>query len=122
MTEAPTSGAGIAQLLRKVSFTGSDEAKLQDALEELFTDEGLNFIREHKLSERDRIDFYFPELRLGVEVKTQGSLALVTRQLHRYALSDHLDSLVLCTTLTRHMRLPSTMLAKDVFIAWLGTL
>lgn len=64
----------------------------------LFVDAGLEFEHEHDLGEPGRIDFYFQRLRLGIEVKTQGSPSSVLEQMIRYANSDRIDELVLIST------------------------
>lgn len=112
----------LVALVEEFGFNTTNEAELQDALENVFTRAELRFEREKRLTQRDRVDFYFPVLRIGLEVKVQGSLAAVTRQLHRYAQSPDVDGLVLVTNLHRLDKLPLEMNGKRVrvgLVSWL---
>lgn len=53
-------------------------------------------------SAADRIDFYLPESRVGIECKVKGEVDAIMRQLSRYAASPKISHLVLVTS---HLRL-----------------
>ena len=61
------------------------------------------------------------EPRIGLEVKIRCGLTDMTRQLHRYAQSDKIDSLVLATTSRRFLSLvPRRLNDKPIAVAWIG--
>jgi hypothetical protein len=93
-------------------MTASNEAQIQEQLAHIL--EPLGFVREFALSKSDRIDFYHPENRLGVEVKVKSSLQTVLRQLGRYVLSPQIDGLVLATTQAKHLDLPEVLGGKPL--------
>lgn len=81
----------------------NDERKLQASIaHRLVFADGPGWEREHPLESRANIiDFYHPERRIGIEVKTTGSRAeAINRQLLRYVLTGLLDELILVTTRT----------------------
>lgn len=123
MTEpiSPT-GAEVCKFLQSLESQATRECDLQDALALAFHSAGFDVQREHWLGQGDRIDFYFPGTNVGVEVKCKGSLSSVTRQLFRYSLSSQIDSLVLCTTLVKHTRLPPVLGQTSVRVVCLASL
>lgn len=116
-----TSGAAVADQLRAgaVNISYTNEIELQDALATVL---GLHPLeREVPLTDgRSRIDMVVTDLLgseiavTGVEVKVDGSLADVLRQLHRYAGCTELDELVLVTTRSKHHRIPATIGARQI--------
>ena len=96
----------IIRSLHSVQFHCNSEEELQDGIAELFP----SAEREVRLSGTDRIDFLIGGI--GIEVKMAGSLAGVTRQLHRYAQSERVNALILVTTKHRHDMLPSYINGK----------
>ena len=103
----------IANLLRSHSFCFSNEAELQSGLAVALA--AFEFRREVGLSSRDRIDFLISDI--GLEVKVEGSLAAVTRQLHRYSEFPEVGALILVTTRMRHaIGLPVAMCGKPLRI------
>lgn len=119
---AHMTGEELADFLLGYTAGGVPESALQDALDETFRAQGFNFIREHRLTKADRIDFFFPDSCLGLEIKRLGSLSAVTRQLFRYLQSPQLDELVLCTTLVKHTRVPHQLAGKPLYVACLASL
>jgi hypothetical protein len=95
-------------------FLFSTEEELQHGLEYAFGQVGLEFFREERLSDGDRIDFLVS--RIGVEVKIGGSLAALAAQLLRYAQSPRLDALVLVTARRQHDNLPETLNGKPLTV------
>lgn len=105
---------GLGQdLARSLRGFPSEEA-LQSAIAAALAARGVPFEREVSLSRADRIDFVVLG-RVGLEVKVGGALAAVTRQLHRYAQSERLAALMLVTTRTRHLAVPSSLNGKHVW-------
>jgi hypothetical protein len=125
--------ARVARALAARSFLFSTEDELQRGLAIVFTAEEMAFERERRLTPQDRADFILWEGEkvgpveevppaavpmprwLALEVKVDGSLSAVTRQLHRYAQHPQVDALLLVTTRAQHLRLHGeTMNGKPV--------
>lgn len=105
-----------ANLLSEFGFSASSEAVLHHAVRELLDTHGIEAKPEHALSARDRIDFYLPDGRTGIECKIDGSATAVMRQLLRYAESDQIEGLVLVTSRTKHRNMPPTLGGKPVYV------
>lgn len=104
----------------------SNERCLQDAIDEAVRHEieGRGFqrpwrlAREVAISPEDRIDFILQErFDLGIEVKVDGSLSALLRQLQRYAQHDAIDGLLVVSTRAHHRDLPATLSDKPVVVA-----
>lgn len=79
---------------------------------------------EHRLTPQSRLDFYVRALGapagLVVEVKVDGSLSDLTRQLFRYAEHATVLGILVVTTRHRHRALPSLILGKPIGVLYLG--
>lgn len=117
-TAAEGRACRVADHLGWYRFRFSREAELQvgiaTALSRLDT---VLVRREFRLSDSDVIDFLVDDV--GVEVKVDGSCPALLRQLHRYAQSDAIGSLVVATHLSRLAQMPATIGGKPVFVALL---
>ncbi len=109
----------IRQVIESNRFRFTTERELQDQLSAAFTAAGIQYDREVELAPGDIIDFMVPRYALigaggglGLEVKTKGSLAEVTRQLHRYSGSNLVHELLLVTTKPQLGNQPSIMQGK----------
>ncbi|QDE83274.1 hypothetical protein [Myxococcus xanthus] len=91
------------------------EAQLQQALAQVFTEAELPFQREVVLGDAGRIDFMVGAL--GVEVKVEGSVSAVTRQILDYAEREEVHGLLLVTTRSHHDGMPAQMRGKPVRVA-----
>jgi hypothetical protein len=98
----------------------TDEEELGNAVAQLLNAAGVAFEREVRLSPRDRIDFMVGSV--GVELKVDGSLAQLIRQLDRYAQHERVSELVLVSTRRKHLLLPSALREKRVAAICLGGL
>lgn len=76
-------------------------------------------LSEHIFDKKNRIDFYLPDVGVGVECKVQGSVATVAEQLQRYAQRDEVRGLVLVTRCRAH-RLPTTIAGKPLRVIWVA--
>jgi hypothetical protein len=90
-------------------FTSEDE--LQQGIAMVL---GKEWTREHVLSKEDRIDFWHKMHCLGIEVKVDGSLSELTRQVFRYTENEKVQGVLVVTSLSRLSRLPDTMNGKPV--------
>lgn len=104
----------ITEAINSHKYRFTCEVELQDGLELVFKKAKLAYIREAMLTDKDRIDFLIGNV--GVEVKIGGSLADVTRQLHRYAQLSCIESLVLVTSKLRLSGLPDTINDKPLVV------
>ena len=93
-------GAELAAILAKYRFTCSSEAELGDAIARALTENGVAFEREAHLAPGDRIDFLCGAV--GIELKTEGPVTAVFRQLQRYAKQDQVAEIVLATSRVSH--------------------
>ena len=103
----------IATLAGRKFNYGGIEAKLQEGIQQVLEKIGVPAIREHPLG-NDRIDFYLPADKLGIEAKVGGSLSALTRQLHRYAASDELNNILVVSTRSYHRDLPQEIRGKGI--------
>lgn len=112
--------ATVRAALRGVRFHASGEASLQAAIADVFARHDIPFEREVALAAADRVDFLVGG-DLAVEVKVDGALSAVTRQLHRYAQHGGVRELVLVTTLLRHRGVPASLAGKPLSVIHIGS-
>ncbi len=110
----------LRSALAPVSCAFSDEATLHATIEDALERAGIHFEHELSLDSANRPDFLVGGIAL--EAKIAGSLASVTRQLHRYAALEAVSAVVLVTTCMRHTRLPNTMCGRAVHVIHLNPL
>lgn len=108
----------LATLILAHRFRFSNERELQDGLARIFEARGLAFGREVRLGTIGTIDFLIGDV--GIEVKIDGSLAALTRQLHRYAQADAIGALVVVAGRARFRGLPPAIADKPIRVIHLG--
>lgn len=118
MSAADHLAACVAQVSRH-AFAFADERELQDGLAVVLGP--LGAAREVRLGPTDRIDFLLPG-GVGVEVKVDGSLPALTRQVHRYAQRAEISALLIVTSRRRLAALPEEMNGKPVRVVLVGGL
>lgn len=104
----------IEAALRRHRFRFASERALQNSLTRLLEMLGFAATREYRLGPEDVADFFLEGSGLAIEVKVDGSLSAVTRQLHRYAGHHDVNALMLITSLNRHDSLPNEMQGKPL--------
>lgn len=92
----------IARGLLSGRYSFQNESELQEGIASVFASLGWVVVREYRLTDHDRPDFFFEEEGLVVEVKVKGATTQVLRQLSRYAESPKVSAVVLVTSLMRH--------------------
>ena len=118
ITRAPKRLEELAALIRGHKFNFNDEDELQQGISMVV---GGEWKREYRLDESNRIDFWHQMHRLGIEVKIDGSLSDLTRQVFGYTQNDLIQGVLVVTQLQRLSRLPDTMNGKPVRVAHLAT-
>lgn len=103
--------AKIASALRGARLMFGTEMEFQDGIARVLVAAGVEHRREVSLSKADRIDFLLAE-RIGIEVKVDGSISALTRQLFRYAQHEEISALVLVTSQLRLTHLPKVLNGK----------
>jgi hypothetical protein len=101
----------VVRVLETVTPQYVDEYDVQQACADALELAGHTAVREHRLTDADRIDILtmIDDAVIGVEVKVAGALRDVIRQLERYSRSPELDALVLVTTRGQHHRIPTEL-------------
>lgn len=110
----------VVRIVKSHRYRFTCETELHQGISMALEAAGLSYSYEASLSPTDRPDFLVDGI--AVEVKVDGTLAAVTRQLHRYARSDLVRGLVLVTSRARHMQQPREMLGKPVRQVFVGRL
>lgn len=98
MTDRPEDA--IKGALTAASFHINDEAELHRAIGRVLTEAGIAHEHEVSLAPRERIDFLAGDV--GLEVKVDGTIASIFRQLQRYAQSPRVRTLLLVTPRLRY--------------------
>lgn len=97
-----------------VRYSFSSESELQQGIELVLKKNKIEALREHRLSPKDKVDFWAWG-GIGIEVKIDGSLSALTRQLHRYAQHEDVQALILVTSRSRLENLPAYLNSKPLY-------
>jgi hypothetical protein len=112
--------AAVCKLLLSYRFRAVNEAELQHGIAAVLVEAGYTFTREKHLSRKDRPDFLLED-GVAIEVKVDGSLTAVMRQLSRYAQQATVSVIVLVTTrATQAVRIPQEFCGKPVRVVLLA--
>lgn len=120
MNPAKTPMEILMTVLSQKAFDYIDETACQNQMERYLESLGVQFRREYSLSPGSRVDFYFPNSGIGLEVKANKNWGKmrVYRQLERYAESNEINGLILATG--KAQSLPDQINGKPVMIHNLG--
>jgi hypothetical protein len=102
----------IRTLLASAALDLSSETAAQDGIAKVLDDAGVEYEREVRLGDGDRIDFIVAVT--GIEVKIKGTPSALLRQLHRYARHDAIECLLVVTSAPRLAALPAALRGKPV--------
>lgn len=105
----------VIQAIGRVAYRFSNEVELQHGLSVAMLQAGLEHNREVVLTKRDRIDFLLPG-GIGIEVKIDGSISALTRQLFRYGELPQITSLVVVVGKNTLGNLPAAINGKPVHV------
>lgn len=103
----------IATFLKACRFRFSNEAQLQEAIEQALNARGFLARREVVLAPGDRVDFV-TDGDIALEVKVKGAFTSVAEQLQRYAASPSIACVLLVTTRRQLLGMPDTFHGKPV--------
>jgi hypothetical protein len=111
--------ADVIQVVAASKFSLINEKRLQSELADAFSDNGLEFEREHRLEgSRNVVDFMFPGV-LAVEVKLRQAKASIYRQLQRYAKHPSVEKILLISNTP--MGLPTEIHGKPSYFWSVGS-
>jgi hypothetical protein len=93
----------VGKALAARRWRGSNERQIQDALAEVLSGIAFRVVREHCLSDADRVDFAAvidgpPPTIIALEVKVRGSLTEVARQIQRYTQHPEVGAVIFAAT------------------------
>jgi hypothetical protein len=106
----------IIEILTSYQFSLTSEKRLQVEIEEIFLNEGINFIKEYSLGNLGIIDFIVEDI--GIEVKVKGNPKSIYRQCEDYCQHDDIKKLLLVTN--KSMGMPEEINNKLIFVVNLG--
>lgn len=102
----------LGAALRRFRFRFNSERELHKGIAQCLDSLGISYSYEHSISSTDRLDFLVGTI--AIEAKVDGSLADLTRQVHRYAKSDRVQAIVVVSSKARHRQLPREIQGKPV--------
>ncbi len=114
---------GIVRLFQEYRYIVGNEADFQNGVAKILDLNRVSYCREYDLGQPfGRIDFYLPDHAMGIELKIKGGRTTALRQLHRYATSPQIHSLVLVTTRSALGMIPDRLNGKPIAVAnvWQG--
>ena len=107
----------IVSAFSKLRFRFVHESDLQRGISEVLGRSSWSWQSEVLLDRKNRLDFLVEGV--CIEVKVDGSLTSLTRQLFRYAAFEKIKAFVVVTTRSSHLRLPCDVLGKPVKVVHL---
>jgi len=102
----------ILTIINSYKFRIDDEIKLHNQIDKVLTDHGVDFKREHRLSNRDIVDFFIDGIAL--EIKIKGRPMPIYRQCERYCEHDCVTDIILATS--KSMGLPEDINSKPAYL------
>lgn len=107
----------LKQLLSK-KLDISNEERLQNEIEDIFIENNINYLREYNLNRHNRIDFYLPDEKIGIEIKIKGSIFKIYEQVERYAEFKEVEKIVLVSS--KYVNLPDKIKDKEAHLIHLS--
>ena len=110
----------VASYLAGWSLRFGTEELLQEDVAAALAASAWRCEREFVLTKSSRVDFYLPDLQIGIECKVGSSMAQVTRQIVRYANHDSIAALILISRKCSHSLTTETVCGKPFRFVWVG--
>jgi hypothetical protein len=110
----------VARYLAGFALRFGTEIQLQDDVATALEASIWKVGREWAITANDRIDFYLPEVKLGIECKIDGSRSFVSRQLIRYASKASVSGLILVSRRRGHALSRDELVGKPFRFVWCG--
>jgi len=107
----------VATLIRSARIDLSTEKSAQACIEHLLSVAGIEYQREHRLSDADIVDFLIDGVAVEVKLKSAGKKSVYS-QLCRYARHESVKAIILVSNLS--MGLPEQIEGKDAYLVKLG--
>ena len=112
-SDHPSLPLDVASIIARYRYEFTSELVLQEGIENVLRDAGVNFTREFSFNKTDRIDF-FCHNGIGIECKIKGSSPAFTQQLTRYARDERVKKLILVASCRADV--PAVMLGVPITI------
>lgn len=106
--------------LRNLTVITDKEEALQDAVRVRFQQLSVRFVEQVAVDKQNRFDFAHEGI--VIELKVNGGLPALTRQIDRYAALDVVSEVCVVTTKRQHLRLPVEIRGKPVRVVWVGSI
>ena len=103
----------LDEILMTHVFRFTNERDLQDGIALALTAASIPFTREHRLGATDRVDFLIAP-GIAVEIKVDGSLMALLRQVQRYASHVAVQSIVVIGTPAWLTKMPVEISGKPL--------
>ena len=107
----------LVEALRSARFRYSSEDDLQLGIEKLLASRSIQYEREVVLGPGERIDFMVDGV--GIEVKIDGGVQELGRQVLRYLMHESVREVVVVTTRASHRDLPTELEGKRITVVYL---
>lgn len=104
--------APLGRYLRVNRSAGMREQSIHDGIAAAFGEIGIEAVREYRLTEASRLDFWLPELGFAVEVKKGAAKLACLRQVGRYLEHPKVQGCLVIAT--RCHKLPTEFLGKPI--------
>ena len=106
----------LLELLSRFKFNMSTENLLKNQIEDIFLRYKVPYLREHRLDNKNILDFYTNGI--GIEVKIKGTAIATFNQCERYCQFEGVEQLLLITNKAHGM--PLEINGKPVQVLHLG--
>lgn len=106
----------LFDFLSSIKIPHASESEMQQTIEKALTQGGYQFSREHRLSDKDVIDFLVDGV--GIECKVKGQPMAIHRQAERYLRHDEVEAIIIVTA--KHMGTPGLYNEKPIEIVKVG--
>lgn len=106
----------IIQILSSSRFNLENEKQTQSEIELKLKQNKINYVREHRLDEKNIPDFFIDGI--AIEIKIKGNAKQIYKQCERYSKFDEVKNIMLVTN--RSMGFPAEINGKSCYVVNLG--